>query len=462
MNDDIRHGRRPATRTYAGREPTVLPQARIGIYVASAALAAVAVAAFTILSDPFTAGWQPLLGFALLTFLTAQFPLRLPGGSLYDISFLITFAAIIAAGPAVAMMANVFATFSVTDRRDRTAVKHVFNAAQLALSAAIPGLVYRALGGPIGSAWVQQDTVAALIPRALLALIVATLLHFAINTTLVSGAIALSTGRPFLNVWSGYPGLFGNYGAFAALGLLLGILQVRIGWPSVVFLILPLLVARHAFQAAVRMQRTYDDTVHALIKAIEAKDPYTSGHAERVSRLAEMTARAYGLREDRCRLIKYAAIMHDVGKLGVESSVLQKPGKLTPEEYEHMKVHPARGVEIVGEIDLMAEALGGIRHHHERLDGAGYPDGLLGDQIPLMARLIMVADAFDSMTSTRVYRQAKTMEEALAELHRCSGTQFDPAAIAALQRAIDRNGWEPQPEFDVPKEENADEHAVAR
>jgi putative nucleotidyltransferase with HDIG domain len=194
------------------------------------------------------------------------------------------------------------------------------------------------------------------------------------------------------------------------------------------------------------MQAIFDDTVRALIKAIETKDPYTRGHAERVSRLAEMTARAYGLPEDRCRLIRYAAIMHDVGKLGVDSKVLQKPGKLTPEEYDHMKLHPVRGVEIVGDIDLMQEAVDGVRHHHERLDGGGYPDGLVGDDIPLVARLIMVADAFDSMTSTRTYRMAKTIEEAFAELQRCAGTQFDPRCLEALERAIARHGWQPEPE----------------
>jgi HD-GYP domain-containing protein (c-di-GMP phosphodiesterase class II) len=211
---------------------------------------------------------------------------------------------------------------------------------------------------------------------------------------------------------------------------------------------MPLLVARHAFQAAFTMQGAYDDTVNGLIKAIDAKDPYTKGHAHRVAELAEMTGRAYGLSEERVRALKYAAMMHDIGKLGVFSAVLQKSGKLTPDEYEHMKIHPIKGVEIVGEIDLLQEAIDGVRHHHERMDGLGYPDGLVGDQIPLFARLIMVADAFDSMTSTRTYRTAKTIEEAFAELRRCAGTQFDSRALAALELAIARNGWTAHPEIE--------------
>jgi HD-GYP domain-containing protein (c-di-GMP phosphodiesterase class II) len=159
-----------------------------------------------------------------------------------------------------------------------------------------------------------------------------------------------------------------------------------------------------------------------------------------------MVAREYGLTDDQVRVIRYAALMHDVGKLGVSNSVLKKPGKLTVDEYEEMKIHPSRAVEIVGEIDFLRDAIDGIRHHHERLDGLGYPDGLAGERVPFVARLIMVADAFDSMTSTRRYRKAKTIEEAFAELHRCAGTQFDAQSIAALERAITKVSWVPVPE----------------
>jgi HD-GYP domain-containing protein (c-di-GMP phosphodiesterase class II) len=139
--------------------------------------------------------------------------------------------------------------------------------------------------------------------------------------------------------------------------------------------------------------------------------------------------------------------MHDVGKLGVATRILAKPGKLTPEEYDEMKIHPIRGHEIVGEIEFLTEAVAGVRHHHERMDGGGYPDGLVGEEIPLMARLLMVCDAFDSMTSTRSYRKAKSVEDAFAELRRWSGQQFDPATLAVLERAIAKHGWQPEPEL---------------
>lgn len=437
---------------------------KIRLYVALAALAAAtsALAALTLGRTDLTAD---AFGFALIAFLMAQRPLRLPTGALYDITFVITFAAIVAQGPATAVVVNLASTFTLGAQR-RGAIRDVFNASQLAISAAIPALVYQALGGPIGDAWRSASgPIVDRLPQAFVALAVASTLHFALNTGLVSGAIALSERHRFLAIWRTYRGLARNYVAFALLGLLLGILQVQLGWGSMLFLVIPLLVARHAFQAYVQMERAYDDTVRSLIKGLEAKDPYTRGHAERVSRLSELVARAYGLPDDQSRVIRYAALMHDIGKLGVESKILKKPGKLTPEEYEHMKVHPIRGVEIIGEIDLLEIALTGVRHHHERVDGGGYPDGLEGDEIPLFARLIMVADAFDSMTSTRVYRKAKTIEEALSEIHRCEGTQFDPVAVRALERALQRYGWEPHPELEGSWEQMAEatggEHAAS-
>ncbi|MGZ4139984.1 MAG: HD-GYP domain-containing protein, partial [Actinomycetota bacterium] len=345
---------------------------------------------------------------------------------LYDISFVITMAALVAYGPGVAALATACAFFSLRGGFQRPLSTHVFNASQLTLSAALAGIVYQKLNGLVGTDLIAHDH---LLTRLFFPLAIATGTNFLVNTSLVSGAIAILRRQSFRGIWRGsYEHLAGTYTAFALLGLLMGVLKVLLGWESVLLILMPLLVARHAFQAAVTMQGAFDETVKGLVKAIEAKDPYTRGHAQRVSMLAERTARQYGLSEDRCHIIRYAALMHDIGKLGVLSQVLKKSGKLTPDEYEHMKVHPLRGVEIISEIDLLQEAIDGVRHHHERMDGKGYPDGLVGDEIPLFARLIMVADAFDSMTSTRVYRVAKTVEEALAELQRCAGTQFDIAS----------------------------------
>ena len=419
----------------------------VRVYVVTCAIGAFG-GAFIALHQRPEISWTSVLGFGVLSFAAAQFPLSLPTGSLYDISFLITIAALLANGPATSVVATVFATVAVREAFHRTPIRNLFNAAQLTLATSIGGIVYIHAGGLVGSSLIskviESSGGSTLIAHVFIPLLAATLTIFVLNTVLVSGAIALSERQAFWAIWQrSYGDLLGTYAAFALLGLLIGILKILLSWNSILFVLMPLLVARHAFQAAFTMQGAYDETVKGLVAAIEAKDPYTRGHAQRVSQLAEMSARAYGLSEERCRAIRYSALMHDVGKLGVWNKVLKKPGKLTPEEFEHMKDHPVLGVEIVSEIDLLQEAIDGVRHHHERMDGHGYPDGLVGDQIPLFARLIMVCDAFDSMTSTRVYRVAKTIEEAFAELRRCAGTQFDKASLDALEKAVARNGWQP-------------------
>jgi len=177
---------------------------------------------------------------------------------------------------------------------------------------------------------------------------------------------------------------------------------------------------------------------------VETKDFYTRGHSERVSRGAGMIARQIGMRTDRAEAVRFAGMLHDVGKLGVPTKVLQKEGRLTEEEYAAIQLHPMRGLEIVREIGFLNEALTGIMHHHERMDGRGYPMGFAGNEIPEFARIIAVADAFDSMTSTRAYRKATRIEDAIAELRKGAGAQFDPKLVDAFIAALDRERWELQ------------------
>jgi HD-GYP domain-containing protein (c-di-GMP phosphodiesterase class II) len=171
-----------------------------------------------------------------------------------------------------------------------------------------------------------------------------------------------------------------------------------------------------------------------------------------------MIARVIGMREDRMNALRYAGILHDLGKLGVPTKVLQKSGKLTEEEFAAIKLHPLRGMEMLGDIEFLDEAFQGILHHHERLDGLGYPMGLKGAQIPEFARVIAVADAFDSMTSTRSYRTARTVEAAVEEVRRCRGSQFDPLMVDALVKALAKDPW--QPAAEVPSSNNDERETI--
>lgn len=168
-------------------------------------------------------------------------------------------------------------------------------------------------------------------------------------------------------------------------------------------------------------------TIEALAAAIEAKDRYTCGHAKRVAHLSEKLARAIGLPEEQCETIRISGLLHDVGKIGVPEAVLCKSGRLSDEEFAAIKLHPEMGHRILKDIAMLRDELPGVLHHHERWDGKGYPHGLAGEQIPLIARIMGLADTFDAMSSTRSYRSAMPREKVLAEILRCGGTQFDPA-----------------------------------
>jgi putative nucleotidyltransferase with HDIG domain len=172
--------------------------------------------------------------------------------------------------------------------------------------------------------------------------------------------------------------------------------------------------------------------LHSLTSAVDAKDAYTCGHSERVALLSRELARQAKLGDHDVERIYMAGLLHDVGKIGVPETVLQKTGKLTAEEFEQMKKHPEVGARILSDIKQIKDIIPGVLHHHERYDGKGYPAGLAGEDIPLMGRIICLADCFDAMTSNRTYRKALPLEVALTEIRRCSGTQFDPRLAEAF------------------------------
>lgn len=172
--------------------------------------------------------------------------------------------------------------------------------------------------------------------------------------------------------------------------------------------------------------------LHSLTSAVDAKDAYTCGHSERVALLARELAIRAELPQAKVERIYMAGLLHDVGKIGVPESVLQKTGRLTPEEFEQMKKHPQIGARILRDIRQIEDVIPGVLHHHERYDGRGYPAGLSGESIPLMGRIICLADCFDAMTSNRTYRKALPLEVALTEIRRCAGTQFDPVLTDAF------------------------------
>ncbi|MEU8568451.1 HD-GYP domain-containing protein [Streptomyces pathocidini] len=227
-------------------------------------------------------------------------------------------------------------------------------------------------------------------------------------------------------------------------GLMMAVLwRSPYGPVASLLVLLPMYVSCWVFAQYHRERAAHQATIRALVQAVDIKDRYTRGHSERVGRASVMIARELGMDEHRQEVLRFAGILHDVGKLGVPTRLLRKDGPLTPEERRIIELHPEYGHEMVRGIGFLGEARAAILHHHERMDGRGYPYGLAGARIPEYARVVAVADAFDAMTSTRSYRRARPVDTAVAELRRCAGAQFDPRMVRALARAIDRHGWHP-------------------
>lgn len=217
---------------------------------------------------------------------------------------------------------------------------------------------------------------------------------------------------------------------------------------------------RRLRKAAVENRELFLGTIHALAQAIDAKDPYTRGHSARVNRYSVIIAKELGLDHDELGDIHVASLMHDVGKIGINDAILQKPGKLTDDEFEIMKTHTTLGASIMAPIRRMQPIIPGLRWHHERFGGGGYPDGLAGEKIPLMARIIAVADAFDAMTTHRPYQTAMTFDAAHQRLNDLKGVAFDERIVEAFNRAylrgrirvedVDADLRAPQPETPAP------------
>lgn len=396
---------------------------------------------------PSNVDWVAVVGLAALLALLSSLGTRTGSDVSVSTSFVIALTGVLLVGPHGAGLIAFAELVAWTP--GRAWIKRIFNAAQFSLAATLCALVYDAFGGVT---LLHGQRIWQLV---LLSGLLATL-FYACNALLLACVVSLAERVPLRRVWWGQLSWTATsylvYGLFALLLAALWQISIVAG----LLVLMPLLVARWTFAQYAAEQAAYDATVAAVVQAVETKDHYTRGHSERVSNGGVMIARQHGMREDRVALVRYAGLMHDVGKIGVPTRVLQKQGRLTPEEFEAITTHPLRGFEMLRDIGFLREAQSAIVHHHERIDGRGYPMGLKGDQIPDLARLISVADAFDSMTSTRSYRAARPVEAAIEELERCKGTQFDPVFVDDFVAALRRDGWVAQAEDFTGPDEGAD------
>ncbi|MER8231607.1 HD-GYP domain-containing protein [Streptomyces sp. NPDC094049] len=365
-------------------------------------------------------------------------PLPLGTGSFFPV---LLAAALLLPPPAAALTALPGSLLARVDEPP-AAPRRVWRAAatSLAVYAAAHTATTLSCGNALGGEYRAPD-----LPYALLPATAASLSFCLVLTALDGGIRATADGLTARAAWRGLLGrALAPHTVHGLAGLMMAVLwRSSYGPVAALFVLLPMYISCWVFTQYHRERAAHQATIRALVQAVDIKDRYTRGHSERVGHASFLIARELGMSEDRLDTVRFAGILHDVGKLGVPTRVLRKDGPLTPEERRIIELHPEYGHEMVRGIGFLGEARAAILHHHERMDGNGYPYGLRGEEIPEYARVVAVADSFDAMTSTRSYSRARPVPTAVAELERCAGTQFDPRMVAALVRALDRYGWRP-------------------
>jgi putative nucleotidyltransferase with HDIG domain len=395
---------------------------------------------------PFPGLW-PLVSFALVAFLLDQTKNELRVEASGSTSFVVHLAAGALFGPFWGGLVAGGSTALTQIVEQRPPVKAVFNSAQRLVCVAGGLLLVHSFGGsiPLFDFFSATISAGAQLKAQLSFYLLYAGFYFAFNTSAVTIAVALNSGRRIREVW--------NLNARGVLGYDVGasLLAVALAWLyawseknfgfgiiGFVIILAPILVIRHIYGLYRRLQNSGRELLDLMVKAIEARDPYTSGHSIRVATLAKAIAQDAKMSAEEVEQVYTAAILHDVGKIHEEfAPLLRKDSKLTPEETALLQTHAVKSAELVGIISSFRGAiLDAVRNHHERWDGGGYPDGLAGEDIPLGARIIMISDTTDAMTTDRPYRKRLPIEAVISELQKYRGTQFDPRLVDMVVNSV--------------------------
>jgi HD domain len=367
-----------------------------------------------------------LLFWTAITFVASAAPVRLSDGVHVAVSTAPIMAAAVLGGPTAAAWVALIGSTDLRELRGKVVwYGTLANHAALALPATLGGLVIYVLRTPGDHPLLE-----------LLATLLGTLTYFLINLVFVSLIVLFRGGRPIREFLgrAETSGIWANLLTLAPLGWLMArMFEVEgAGWWTTLLFGLPLFTVRVAYQRFVEMREMFTQTIGALAEAVDKRDPFTSKHSQRVRTISVDIGRQMRVSAGELEALEWGGLLHDVGKIGVPDNVLLKQGKLTREERITMNAHPVLGAQIIGPVDRLAPELPVIRHHHEWYNGSGYPDRLMGDEIPKLARILHVADAFEAMTADRPYRKALSTEQALGELRKFAGVQFDPEIVDAF------------------------------
>ncbi len=388
-----------------------------------------------------------MLFMALLSITAESMAIPLGKDKGISVGFAITLCALLTYGPlGAAIVSAAGALFKVLYVKGKGYVhifntpfyKTAFNAANYIISCLLAGWVYTAAGGTVLDsrfATIQQNLESLAMMAFPILLLILTFIF--VNSGLLSILFGLMTKQNIFLQWlCSFKWAIPNLFAVAAIGIIILVNYHSFGAFSVLLFFGPLLLARYAFKLYIDMKNVYFETITALTAAIEAKDKYTVGHSKRVEGYASIIASEMKLTPSRMQALRYAALLHDIGKIGISEDVLNKNSHLSKTEYDQIMKHPEIGYKILEEVDFLKKAKEIILHHHEKFDGSGYPHHLDGAEIPLESSIMAVADAFDAMTSDRPYRKALSKNEAIDELLKNSGKQFNPEVVDIFINAL--------------------------
>jgi putative nucleotidyltransferase with HDIG domain len=372
-----------------------------------------------------------VLFWVVLTLVSSAFPVQLPRGTHQAVAIAPIMASMFLGGPSVAGWVAAVGTTEIRELRGRIPwYGTLANHAGLVIPAVLAGVVREGLGG-LGEG-PFADFVTAMIAAAIFMLL---------NLLLASTLLGFRTGQSPLDVLvSDVRGIAGAVFALAPLAWLMSLVYVATWWAAALFAV-PLFSTRLAYRRFVEMRDMFTQTIGALAEAVDKRDPYTAKHSHRVKEIAVDIGRVMHVSDSEIEALEWGGLLHDVGKIGVPDNVLLKQERLNREERMIMNAHPVLGAEIIAPVTKLAPELPIIRHHHEWYNGSGYPDRLIGDEIPKLARILHVADAFEAMTAARPYRMTPlTTEQALGELRKFAGIQFDPVVVDAFVRTVHVDG----------------------
>jgi len=364
--------------------------------------------------------------FGLLAFAAENLSAPLPRTGSVSVNLAIFFVSLIIFGPSTAILVTAISFFNIREFVKKVPYyKHLFNAGQYFISMGIASSIFEATYNRDVAKFFSIANIGVVVLSAFVC--------FFLNTLLTAGAISISENKNFINIWIyNFAWIIPFHIFLAAMSIAISFIYRLYGPFTIIFTSLPLIIAQYTYLLRIKERKALLNSIMQIVKIIDAKDSYTAGHSVRVAEYAEKIARKLRLNEYDVDVLINLANLHDIGKVQIDLSILNKPGKFDDASWVEMKKHPKVGYEIVKEIVFLKDVAEAILYHHERVDGKGYPSGIKGAEIPLFAKILTVADTYDAMTTSRPYRPALTKKGAIKELRVNAGTQFDKKIIKAM------------------------------